>query len=323
MNVDTFNLSSEVNQINSFLYNLRDHSQYDDEINNLINQILTNGGKRIRPLICLLSYEMISGRIRDDSSIAAACAVEIIHNASLVIDDIFDKDIFRRKQKSFYLKYSTFSALSVSYSMSSLALKLASDTNIIEIVEQLINAISILSSSLFLERKFRESDNLMTKEEALKLIDQKTAILFQTASEIGFILGKSTKDNREKIRDFGLYIGRAFQLRDDYLSLISKENDLGKSGVITDITNRIQTFIVIDAFEKLPKEQRIILESYYLDKETIPVETIRELLLNPKTVQSIKKKVLEYLKKAENIIGEFPQGIAKDKLLSIVSMLVI
>jgi len=128
-----------------------------------------------------------------------------------------------------------------------------------------------LSSSLFLERKFRESDNLMTKEEALKLIDQKTAILFQTASEIGFILGKSTKDNREKIRDFGLYIGRAFQLRDDYLSLISKENDLGKSGVITDITNRIQTFIVIDAFEKLPKEQRIILESYYLDKETIPV----------------------------------------------------
>jgi len=318
---EVFDLSTEVEQINSYLTNLRNYSPYDDEINDLIDQILQNSGKRIRPLICLLSFEMISNKIRDDSSLAAACALEIIHNASLIIDDIFDKDIYRRKEKSFYLKFSTFSALSLTYSMSSLALSLASRTETIEIVEEIINAISTLSTSLFLEQKFREGEKLMTKKEALQLIDRKTAVLFEAASVIGFILGNSTRENREKMKSFGTYFGRAFQLRDDYLSLTSKGNDLGKSGVTTDISNRIQTYIVLEAMETLPKDKNQILYEYYVEKKEYSIETIRTILVNSSAILKTNELISDYLEKAKLILDEFPPSVAREKLLFITSML--
>ncbi len=321
MSKEVFDLSTEVEQINSYLTNLRNYSPYDDEINDLIDQILQNSGKRIRPLICLLSFEMISNKIRDDSSLAAACALEIIHNASLIIDDIFDKDIYRRKEKSFYLKFSTFSALSLTYSMSSLALSLASRTETIEIVEEIINAISTLSTSLFLEQKFREGEKLMTKKEALQLIDRKTAVLFEAASVIGFILGNSTRENREKMKSFGTYFGRAFQLRDDYLSLTSKGNDLGKSGVTTDISNRIQTYIVLEAMETLPKDKNQILYEYYVEKKEYSIETIRTILVNSSAILKTNELISDYLEKAKLILDEFPPSVAREKLLFITSML--
>ncbi|MHA2309837.1 MAG: polyprenyl synthetase family protein, partial [Candidatus Heimdallarchaeaceae archaeon] len=168
---DDFSL--DIEHINSYLANLRNHSPYEDEINDLIDHILQRGGKRIRPLLCLLSFEMTSAEERNDMSYAAACALEVIHNASLLVDDIFDKDVFRRSEQAFYLKFSTFAALSLSYSMSSLALSLASQTNDMEVVEELINALHTLSASLFLEQKFRSLGEKMTKEDALKLIDKK------------------------------------------------------------------------------------------------------------------------------------------------------
>ncbi len=318
-----FDLTEEVEQINIYLHNLRDYSPYDDEINDLIDQILHKGGKRIRPLICLLSFEMISNQIRNDTSYAAACALEIIHNASLLIDDIFDKDIFRRKEKSFYLKFSTFSALSISYSMSSLALSLASKTDVLEIVEEIIKAISVLSTSLFLEQKFREGGKKMSKEEALQLIDRKTSILFETASVVGFILGKSTKNDLEKMKTFGTLFGRAFQLRDDLLSLTSNQNDLSKFGVLTDITNRIQTFIVLEAIDTLPKKEKRIIEEYYIERMTYPVETITTILVDSQAIDTVKNLINQYADESKAILEEFPPSSARDKLINITSMLLI
>lgn len=319
--MQNFDLTNEIEQINSYLGTLRNNSPYDDEINDLIDQILQNGGKRIRPLICLLSFEMISKEIRNDVSFAAACALEIIHNASLIIDDIFDKDVYRRKEKSFYLKFSTFSALSLTYSMSSLALRLATQTDIIEIVEEIINAISVLSSSLFLEKKFREGGKKMSKDDALQLIDRKTSILFEAASVIGFLLANSSREDREKMKLFGRYIGRAFQLRDDYLSLTTNQNDLGKSGTLTDLSNRIQTLIVLEALETLPKPERKILENYYIEKKNYPISQIRGILVNSEALISIKNLIEENIIKAQSVLGEFPESIAKEKLLFITSML--
>ena len=314
-------LNIEVAQINAFLSNLRQHSPYDDEINDLIDQIIQMGGKRIRPLICLLSFEMISHKNRDDSSLAAACALEIIHNASLIIDDIFDKDVYRRKEKSFYLKFSTFSALSLTYSMSSLALSLASQTDTIEIVEEIINAISVLSTSLFLEQKFRQGNKKMSKEEALQLIDRKTSVLFEAASAIGSILGNSTKSDRDKMKSFGKSFGRAFQLRDDYLSLISEPDELGKSGTWTDITNRIQTYIVLEALDTLPEKERDILYNYYVNKEKISTELIKNLLAESQAIKNVKILINEYIDEAISTLNQFPSSVARDKLLLITRML--
>ncbi|MHA1667062.1 MAG: polyprenyl synthetase family protein [Candidatus Heimdallarchaeaceae archaeon] len=314
-------LSAEVDQINSYLSNLRTLSPYDDEINDLIDDIIQKGGKRLRPLICLLSFEMISHKKRNNVNLAAACALEVIHNASLLIDDIFDKDVFRRKEKSFYLKYSTFAALSISYSMSSLALSLATKTNILEIIEELLRALHTLSTSLFLEQKFRKGGKLMSKEEALILIDRKTSCLFEAASIIGVIMGSSSTNDREKMRMFGKYFGRAFQLRDDILSLTYTTNELGKSGVWTDISNKIQTYLVLEALEIAKADTKEVLEGYYLKGKNHSVAEVKKAIKNSGAVKSIKYVIENYVNKAIEILGSYPPSIPREKLMEITKSL--
>jgi geranylgeranyl pyrophosphate synthase len=313
--------SEDVNQINSYLSNLKNQSPYDEEITELIDHILKKGGKRIRPLICLLSFEMISKQERNDISYAAACALEVIHNATLLVDDVFDKDIFRRKEKSFYLEFSTFAAISLSYSMSSLALSLATKTQVLEVVDELIKVLHTLSTSLFLEEKFRKGEKKMSKDEAIKLIDRKTSCLFEAASVIGVIIGDSTKEDRELMKNFGIYFGRAFQLRDDILSLLSSEEELGKSGVWTDITNRIQTFLVLKAFETTENSDREILEKYYLEKEDFSPTLIKDILIKSGSINSLKTKVTMYVEKAVSILEKFPQSLPRAKLIEITKSL--
>ena len=313
--------SIDIKQINSYLANLRNHSPYEDEINDLIDHILQRGGKRIRPILCLLTYEMISAKERDDISYAAACALEVVHNASLLVDDIFDKDIFRRSEKAFYLKFSTFAALSLSYSLSSLALSLASQTNEIEIVEELISALHTLSASLFLEQKFRSVEDKMTKEDALKLIDKKTSSLFEAATVIGATLGKSGDKEKESMRQFGKLFGRAFQMRDDLLSLTSTENELGKSGVWTDITNRIQTYLVLEALDLGNEDQRTILEDYYLNKKELSTSFIKKTITDSGAIDSLKNLINNYLQEAKAILRSFPKSEVRKKLNEITDFL--
>jgi geranylgeranyl pyrophosphate synthase len=315
--------SMDIDQINSFLANLRNHSPYEEEINDLIDHILQRGGKRIRPLLCLLAFEMISSEKRTDMSYAAACALEVVHNASLLVDDIFDKDIFRRSEKAFYLKFSTFAALSLSYSMSSLALSLASRTNDIGVVEELINALHTLSASLFLEQKYRSIEEKMTKEDALKLIDKKTSSLFEAAFVIGAMLGKCDEKTKTDMRSFGKLVGRAFQLRDDILSLTSTENELGKSGVWTDITNRIQTYIVLEAMEIANEEQKEILVDYYIKKEDLSPSYIKQTISDSGAVDSIKQLIIDYADEAKAFVRKYPSSEARKKLVEIIDYLVI
>lgn len=321
MSLANLDFAEEVKEINDYLSNLRNQSPFDDEINDLIDQILQNGGKRLRPLICLLSFEMISNKARDDTSFAAACALEVIHNASLLVDDIFDKDIFRRNEKSFYLKYSTFAALSISYSMSSLALSLATKTKVLDVVEELVKTIHNLSSSLFLEEKFRSGEKKMSKEDALLLVDRKTSSLFEAASVIGGVLGTSSKGDRVNMKEFGKYFGRAFQLRDDYLAITSTAKDLGKSGALTDISNRIQTYIVLETIDLAKREEKDILLKYYLEKKNYSPRKIRKIIAKSASIELIEKEINKYTNLAIGILKEYPQSEPRDKLLTITNTL--
>ncbi|MBY9001324.1 MAG: polyprenyl synthetase family protein [Candidatus Heimdallarchaeota archaeon] len=321
MSFTNLDFAEEVKEINEYLTTLKNQSPYDEEINELIIHILQNGGKRIRPLICLLSFEMISNQSRNDDSLAAACALEVIHNASLLVDDIFDKDIFRRNEKSFYLKYSTFAALSISYSMSSLALSLATKTKVLAVVEELIKAMHNLSSSLFLEERFRSGTKKMSKEEALLLIDRKTSSLFEAASVIGVLLGASSKNDRENMKNFGKYFGRAFQLRDDLLAITSTTKNLGKLGALTDISNRIQTYIVLETIDLAKPEERKILSKYYLDRKNYSPHKIRKIIAKSDSIDILKRKIDDYINMAIEILERYSGSKPREKLISIANAL--
>ncbi len=311
----------EVNLINAYLREISANFPFDKEIKKLISDVLNSGGKRIRPIISILVYEMMSNKTRDEMVYNAACSIEFIHNASLLVDDIFDKDIFRRQKKAFYLRFSTFSAISMSYSLSSLALNLALKTGYVSVIEEVAKSTHNLATSIFLEKKFRDGQHKMDKKEALLLIDRKTSSLFQAASSIGAILAKSNEEEIKQIREFGTYFGRVFQLRDDYLSIISTQEELGKSGAVTDIKNRIQTYLVLEALELADTYDKEILNDYYINQADYEIELIRDIIKRSGAVEAIKNLVNEYIVKAKKILDSYPDNIAKEKLLQLLQYL--
>ena len=161
----------------------------------------------------------------------------------------------------------------------------------------------------------------LLNDEAIKLIDRKTSCLFEAASVIGVIIGDSTKEDRKLMKNFGIYFGRAFQLKDDILSLLSSEEELGKSGVWTDITNRIQTFLVLKAFETTKNSDKEILEKYYLEKEEFSPTQIKDILIRSGSIDSLKTKVSQYVDKAVSILKKFPHSIPRAKLIEITKSL--
>jgi len=209
----------------------------------------------------------------------------------------------------------------MSYSLSSLAFGLALKTKLLEIVEELTKATQNLAVSLFLEQKFRNATTKMTKEEALLLIDRKTTTLFEAASVIGVLLDQATQEDIKKMKEFGKYFGRAFQLRDDLLSIIATEEEIGKTGVITDIKNRIQSYIVLVAMEQAVEEDKKKLEDYYIVKKDFDVEEIRALIKRSGAVSTVVKLVNKYIARAMSILESYPESIARNKLIEITQFL--
>ncbi|MHA1204101.1 MAG: polyprenyl synthetase family protein, partial [Candidatus Heimdallarchaeaceae archaeon] len=194
-------------------------------------------------------------------------------------------------------------------------------TKLLEIVEELTKATQNLAISLFLEQKFRNANTKMTQEEALLLIDRKTTTLFEAASVIGVLLNQATQEDREKMKDFGKYFGRAFQLRDDLLSITATEEEIGKTSVITDIKNRIQTYIVLVAMEQAAEEDKKKLEEYYIEKKELDVEEIRTLIKRSGAIKTVAKLVNEYIEKAMSILKSYPESTARNKLIEITRFL--
>ncbi len=287
----------------------------------LFDHVFQEGGKRLRPLICLLSFEMINTKIRTNLSYIAACALEIIHNASLLIDDLFDHDVIRRNKKSFYLEYSTFETLAITYSLSSYAYELATRTKKSEIIQEINHITQKMSKALFLEQEIREAKQFFSIEKIIELIDVKTTPLFEGATVIGSLLGNTTVEEIEDMRTFGKFFGRAFQLRDDYLAITSNIKNIGKSSVKTDIENRIQNYIVIKTYEKINSEQKYIFEQYYLHKKDYSIETIRNIIVSSGALKSTKDLISTYVDLASDILSKYPESHARKKLIKITRLL--
>lgn len=320
MKIDYKIYNEDIYNINLHLNQLLDGTNLTEEIIDYIRHAVKTG-KRLRPLFCLLTYDLLGNKERESHHYYTACALELVHNATLIIDDIFDKDVYRRQEKSFYLHFSTFAALAVSYTMSSLAIDWASKSNSIPIIQTLISATHDLAMSLFTENQLRRTNSFASEDEIMELIDRKTATLFQSSTKIGALLANASNEDIERFKLIGLYFGRAYQLHDDLLSLISSIEAEGKSGVISDIQNRVQNFIVLEALKCINTEQVKILEDYYLRGANYPLERIKELLINCGAIEGVKKRIQFYITKIKELLKNYPNKAAKEKIIHLIESL--
>lgn len=173
-----------------------------------------DGGKRIRPIILVLSAQSIGSA--DDNAYTAACAVELLHMESIIHDDIIDEETSRRQKDPFHVKYGYNTSILTGDFVLGLILSISSRLNNARITKDLATTAMLMSEGEMIELRLEKGKDV-TFDDYLRVIEYKTATAFEVAARIGGIIGGATEDQIEALTEYGQNIGIAYQIRDDLL----------------------------------------------------------------------------------------------------------
>ena len=272
--------------------------------------VLNGGGKRLRPLLTIFSAEACGGT--KSGVFSAALAVEVLHNFTLVHDDIMDQDSIRHGQETVHNKWDDGVAILTGDAMLSLALKLLNNTPVESHLQMkiFIDGLLAVCEGQALDKEF-ETQSSVSLDDYIKMIDLKTGHLIGLAAELGAVSTGMDSEISEKVRDYGRLIGRAFQIQDDYLEIFSNSFNMGKS-LESDIVLGKKTFLMIQALEK---DTDIINSALELARNNFEkgIGNIRSYLENEGIKKRAQEEINNILKLADNKLNDLP--IDKEKLL--------
>jgi geranylgeranyl diphosphate synthase type I len=238
-------------------------------------------GKALRPTLCLFACEALSGET--DRAQPGAAALELIHNFSLVHDDIQDRDLERRHQPTVWSLWGIPRALVAGNAMQSVgdlallgaARRKSPPETVLKVSEILTAAYLEMIEGQCQDMAFESRSDINT-EEYLKMIALKTGALIRSGLEIGALLAGGDATTVEAFRQFGSYLGRAFQVRDDFLGIWGDETTIGKAAG-NDIRRRKKSFPVVIAFSQAHGQARDDLMRIYQKEELDEGDVLRVL----------------------------------------------
>jgi geranylgeranyl diphosphate synthase type II len=283
-------------EFNSF-FNKKHFPDRPETLYGAASYMIAEGGKRIRPVLCLLGNELF-GTIQADTWITAA-ALEIFHNFTLIHDDIMDKAPLRRGRATVHAKYNESTAL------------LAGDVMLLQSYEYLNQTSSKYAQELFhllnktgrevcegqqLDMDF-EKTGFISLNQYLHMIELKTAVFLAASLRMGAIIGGASEENQENIYGFGKNLGLAFQVQDDWLDSFGNPSTFGKLKGGDILANK-KTFLLVQALENagpLEKQQiQNLLQSNAMDK----VERMIEIFRATGADQAAEEAKIKYMEKA-------------------------
>lgn len=254
-------------------------------------------GKMIRPLLTILSGLAVGGDL--DNLLPPASAVELIHNFSLVHDDIMDQDDTRRGEPTVHMKWDIGTAILTGDGLLGLAYrKLLTTPNIedLRLVRLFNDAVIEICEGQALDKMFEKTVQV-SENEYMEMILKKTAILIKLSCQIGGIVGNGTEEQVAHLADFGLNIGLGFQIQDDLLDVIADEQDLGKK-VGSDLAMNKKTILTLRLAEKIDAPASAI-------KSVIE---FRNLLDSYKIVDDVKEMVRQYYNNAQHSLEQLTKN---------------
>ncbi len=242
--------------------------------------VQTNQGKKIRPLLVLLSTELFQGNWKN--ALPAAASVELLHNFSLIHDDIEDNSDLRRGRKTMWKIWGVPQAINTGDAMFSLA-----QLSIANLADHLPAPISLEAVKLFSQTCLKltggqyldmdfENRTSVTTDIYFDMIKGKTAALLSASTEFGAIISQTSARNRKLISAFGLNLGLAFQVWDDWLGIWGNETEIGKS-ISTDLMSGKKTMPILYALEKNNVFASIVQKPGFVISEEILPELITSL----------------------------------------------
>jgi len=290
------------------------------------SHLILHGGKRLRPFLVLKSCQMLGGRLSE--AMAAASAVEMIHNFTLVHDDIMDNDEMRHGVPTSHNKFDMPLAIlagDVLYSKSYLTFssnsKLPSNYTT-QLVSKLSKTCVEICEGQVGDIKFAENRRIPTGNEYIKMIEKKTAVLFEVSCAMGAICAKRKQKDVKNLSLFGRNLGIVFQITDDLLGSIG-DSKITKKPVGNDIREGKKPLPIILAIKKARgRNKKIILRVFGNSKASkqqirLAVDVIRSLGVE----EEVRDMTLKYAQQAEKSLKSYT-GTAKNEIISLLDFVI-
>jgi len=283
---------------------------------NPIQYILNLGGKRLRPVLTLMTADIFSNDYK--KALNAALSIEVFHNFSLVHDDIMDAAPLRRGQQTVHEKWDVNTGILSGDAMLIMAYQLFEnyEANTFQALAKLFSktAIEVCEGQQY-DVDF-ETRNDVTVTEYLKMIEYKTAVLIGAAMKMGAIVANASAEDQNNIYEFGKNLGIAFQLQDDYLDAFGNPETFGKQ-VGGDIIENKKTYLYLKASEFSNENEKAKLRKLFSNSDASEnkVELVKKIFKSSGSAEATKKAIEDYTKKAFLVLESLHISDDKKSLL--------
>jgi len=289
-------------------------------IQEISTHLINSGGKRIRPILLLISAKLC-GSQHEENQHYLASAVEMIHSATLLHDDVVDMSEIRRGKKTANALWDNKASILVGDYLFSLSFQLMVKSQNLAILDLLAKTSSIIADGEVLQ--LQNSTNIdLTEDKYFEIIFGKTAVLFSACCEVGALLNNRPKDEIEALRLFGKYLGMVFQIVDDILDYSSDESTLGKD-IGNDFFEGKVTLPIIKTYQKADFANKKLINDMFAnnfqqsEKNQNDFIKICDLINKFDGINEAKKSAKSLANQALEQLNIFPDNVYKNYLSTI------
>ena len=289
-------------------------------IHEISTHLINSGGKRIRPILLLISAKLCGSK-NDLNQHYLASAVEMIHSATLLHDDVVDMSEIRRGKKTANALWDNKASILVGDYLFSLSFQLMVKSQNLAILDLLAKTSSIIADGEVLQ--LQNSTNIdLTEEKYFEIIFGKTAVLFSACCEVGALLNNRSKNEIEALRLFGKYLGMVFQIVDDILDYSSDESTLGKD-IGNDFFEGKVTLPIIKTYHKADFANKKLISAMFAknfqqsEKNQNDFIKICDLINKFDGINEAKNSAKSLANQALEQLNIFPNNVYKNHLSTI------
>jgi octaprenyl-diphosphate synthase len=282
----------------------------------IANHLISSGGKRLRPMMTLAAAQMFG--YAGDGHVKLAMAVEFMHTATLLHDDVVDESALRRGRSTARMIWGNQASVLVGDYLLGQAFRVMVDVGSLDALDVLSSAASVIAEGEVMQ--LGVAKNLETTEDDyLAVIKAKTAALFSAAAEVGPIIAGASKADRAALRSYGVNLGLAFQLVDDALDYGGNAKDLGKN-VGDDFREGKVTLPVILSFRRGTPEERAFWKSAIENAESddAALEKARGLMVKYGAINDTIARARHFGAIAHDALAPLPDGAQKRALVDVI-----
>lgn len=299
---------------------LVDRAKGDSELaNKIIENLVSFGGKRIRPLLVIISSNILSDSNKELDYLKIAAAIELLHNATLLHDDVIDDSKLRRGRQTANYKWGNKAGILSGDLLLATSFQIIIEVGQMDILKSIASASKIMSNGEISQLSNIGNVNIGI-EKYLDIIYAKTAILFSVATESGAILAGANKDQIIQLKDFGTNLGMLFQIVDDILDYNSNKDSIGKN-IADDFIEGKVTLPIILLMELCDDSEKEFIKMIFNPNFNRDIgnsfDKIMLMISKYDIIHKSQNVAISYIKKAQNNISDFSDTSHKEVAFSI------